>query len=57
MVGLNQEEIKECRWLRPEPVAQIEFREWTRDGHLRHCSFIGLRDDKQLDAVMREAIT
>ena len=41
--ALTAEEMKECRWLRPELVAQIEFREWTPDGHLRHCSFVALR--------------
>jgi ATP-dependent DNA ligase len=25
---------------------QIEFAEWTQDGHLRHSKFIGLREDK-----------
>jgi bifunctional non-homologous end joining protein LigD len=55
--ALTREEMKECEWLRPELVAQIEFREWTPDGHLRHCSFVGLRDDKKPDGVVREAIT
>ena len=26
--------------------SQIEFTEWTPDGHLRHSRFVGLRDDK-----------
>jgi hypothetical protein len=33
-------------WVEPEPVAQIAFMEWTRDGRLRHPSFLGLRFDK-----------
>jgi ATP-dependent DNA ligase len=28
-------------------VAQIEFQEWTPDGHLRHSSVAGLRSDKE----------
>ena len=40
--ALTKEEMKNCRWLRPELVAQIEFGEWTPDGHLRHSKFIGL---------------
>ena len=28
-------------WVEPEPVAQIAFMEWTRDGRLRHPSFLG----------------
>jgi bifunctional non-homologous end joining protein LigD len=42
--ALTREEMKECRWLNPEMAAQIDFREWTPDGHLRHASFAGLRD-------------
>jgi len=54
MWALTQEEMKNCRWLRPELVAQIEFAEWTPDGHLRHSKFIGLREDKDPWAVRRE---
>ena len=36
-----------------ELVAQIEFTEWTPDGHLRH-SFVGLREDKEAREVVRE---
>jgi len=35
-------------------VAQIEFTEWTPDGHLRHSKFIGLRDDKDAREVVQE---
>ena len=37
-----------------ELVAQIEFTEWTSDNHLRHSKFVGLRDDKDPKAVIRE---
>src|SRR5215831_8564773 len=30
--ALTREEMKNCVWLRPELVAQIEFTEWTPDG-------------------------
>jgi bifunctional non-homologous end joining protein LigD len=53
--ALTAEEMKNCRWLKPELVAQIEFAEWTPDGHLRHSKFVGLRDDKDAHEVMREA--
>jgi bifunctional non-homologous end joining protein LigD len=46
--------MKSCMWLRPELVAQIEFAEWTPDGHLRHAKFVGLRDDKDVRTVVRE---
>jgi bifunctional non-homologous end joining protein LigD len=53
--ALTNEEMKKCVWLRPEVVAQIEFNEWTPDGHLRHSTFIGLREDKDPKEVVREA--
>ena len=33
-------------WVEPKLVAEVEFAEWTHDGHLRAPSFQGLRDDK-----------
>ena len=53
--ALTKEEMKNCVWLRPELVAQIEFTEWTPDGHLRHSKFVGLRDDKDPRQAVREA--
>ena len=47
---------KECRSLKPRFVAQIEFTEWTPDGHPRHPSFLGLRDDKDVQTVMRDKL-
>ena len=52
--ALTQEEMKNCVWVKPELVAQIEFGEWTPDGHLRHSKFVGLRDDKEAHDVIRE---
>jgi ATP-dependent DNA ligase len=54
MWALTREEMKNCRWLKPELVAQIEFGEWTPDGHLRHSKFVGLREDKKASEVVRE---
>ena len=39
--------LKERRWLKPQREAPVEFTEWTPDGHLRHSSFAGLRDEKR----------
>jgi DNA ligase D-like protein (predicted ligase) len=52
--ALTKDEMQNCRWLKPKLVAQIEFTEWTPDGHLRHSSFAGLRDDKEPLDVVRE---
>jgi len=41
-------------WVRPELVCEVEFAEWTHDGHLRAPSFQGLRDDKPAREVRRE---
>jgi DNA ligase D-like protein (predicted ligase) len=41
-------------WVRPELVAQIGFGEWTRDGRLRHPRYLGLREDKAPEDVVRE---
>jgi bifunctional non-homologous end joining protein LigD len=41
-------------WTRPELVGQIGFAEWTTDGRLRQARFLGMRDDKDPDDVVRE---
>jgi bifunctional non-homologous end joining protein LigD len=41
-------------WVEPRLVCEVEFAEWTHDGHLRAPSFQGLRDDKLARAVRRE---
>jgi bifunctional non-homologous end joining protein LigD len=53
--GLSPSEMKKCTWLKPELVCQIRFTEWTRDRHLRHPVFLGLREDKQAFEVVRES--
>ena len=51
---LTAEKMKECVWLRPEAVAQIEFLEWTGADRLRHSKFVGLREDKNPREVVKE---
>jgi ATP-dependent DNA ligase len=46
--------MKECVWVKPRIVAEIEFLEWTGADHLRHTKFVGLRDDKDPRTVMRD---
>jgi DNA ligase D-like protein (predicted ligase) len=52
--GLTKSKMADCRWLQPVLIAQIEFVEWTADDHLRHATFISLRDDKSARDVTRE---
>ncbi len=54
--GLTAAKMKDCRWLKPVLVGQFEFVEWTADLHLRHTSFIALRDDKKAKDVTRETV-
>ncbi len=57
MIGLKRrskpfsKEIKVVKessvtWLSPKLVCEVYYAEWTRDGHLRHPAFKGLREDK-----------
>ena len=52
--GLTAEKMKECIWVKPETVAQVEFLEWTDANHLRHAKFVRVRDDKDPRKVMKE---
>jgi bifunctional non-homologous end joining protein LigD len=50
------DEVRErgATWVEPRLVAQVAFTEWTRVGRLRHPRFLGLRDDKAAEEVVRE---
>jgi DNA ligase D-like protein (predicted ligase) len=52
--GLTKAKMAECVWLKPVLVGQFEFVEWTADNHLRHSRFVGLREDKNANEVVRE---
>ena len=41
-------------WLKPKLVAEIAYTEMTNEGTLRHPSYLGLREDKQPEAVVLE---
>ena len=46
----------DVQWVSPTLVAQVRFGEWTHDRHLRHPSYLGLRDDKAPEEVVREQV-
>ena len=52
--GLTASQMKSCTWLEPRLVCQVRFAEWTRDHQLRQPSFLGLREDKKPQDVVRE---
>jgi bifunctional non-homologous end joining protein LigD len=52
--ALTVDKMAECRWVKPTLVCQVAFVEWTDAWHLRHCSFIAMRDDKPASQVVRE---
>ena len=54
---LTADQSRQLRHVKPDLVAEIEFRAWTADGHLRHASFRGLREDKPASAIVREIET
>jgi DNA ligase D-like protein (predicted ligase) len=43
-----------AHWVKPKLVAQIGFTEWTAGDKLRHPRFLGLREDKKPEEVVRE---
>jgi bifunctional non-homologous end joining protein LigD len=53
-IGLTAGQMKFCKWVEPELVCQVRFTEWTRGNHLRQPVFLGLREDKNPNEVVRE---
>jgi len=47
--------MRKMRWVNPVFVCEIKFAEWTRDKKLRAPVFLGLREDKGPDEVVRES--
>jgi bifunctional non-homologous end joining protein LigD len=45
----------DARWVKPKLVVEVAFAEWTPDGHVRHASFQGEREDKTPKEVGRES--
>jgi bifunctional non-homologous end joining protein LigD len=41
-------------WVRPDLVAEIQFVSWSGSGRVRHAVYLGLREDKSVDEVVRD---
>ena len=39
------------QWVNPKLVCQVKYTEWTKDGHLRHPVFAGIRMDKDPEEI------
>ncbi|MBA2655825.1 MAG: DNA ligase D [Tatlockia sp.] len=46
-----------ANWVKPSLICEVEFTGWTKDNHLRHPSFKGLRLDKKPLEVTKEKET
>ncbi len=47
-------EARRSHWVEPKLVAEVAFTEWTDEGLLRHPAFLGLREDKKPEEIVRE---
>jgi len=47
-------EFHAIHWVKPVLLCEVTFTEWTEDGHIRHPSFQGLREDKKAADVKME---
>lgn len=54
MAGVPRSEMRHIHWVKPSLLCEVAFGEWTADGHIRHASFQGLREDKKAKEVKRE---
>lgn len=48
---------KDAIWVKPEMVVEVRFSNWTSDNLIRQAAFLGLREDKKPDEVVREEAT
>jgi len=54
---LSAEAKRGARWVKPELVVQVRFATWTADNLVRQAAFLGVREDKSANEVIREDAT
>lgn len=53
---VNAPRRRGVHWVAPKLVAHVKFSEWTKDGKVRHPSYVALRDDKPASEVRIEKV-
>jgi bifunctional non-homologous end joining protein LigD len=53
-VTVPSDALKGITWVTPKLVAQVRFANWTSDNLVRQSAFLGMREDKGADEVVRE---
>jgi bifunctional non-homologous end joining protein LigD len=55
--GAGQKPPKDANFVEPSLIAEVEYREMTKEGILRHPAYKGLREDKAASEVVLERAT
>ena len=53
-MGFDKRRNEKLRLAKTQAGCADRVAEWTPDGHLRHSTFVGLRDDKEAGDIVRE---
>ena len=56
-IRLTADAKRGALWVKPELVAQVRFATWTAEDLVRQAAFLGLREDKRPEEVVREVPT
>ena len=51
---LTSAQARGVQWVEPTLVGEVQFAQWTRDGVVRHATFMGLRSDKPTAQIVHE---